>query len=205
MSVTASKESIQHVSTAQSCPSLTYRIATLSDCESIVSLVNSSTRGDSSRQGWTSAESLLEGQRVDAGMLTEIINSNHEVVFIFFDENSKILVGCVHLKHDQTNKCAFLGMLAVRPDLQTQGFGKFIISTAENYALNNWNVEYIEMSTITLRTELIAFYHRRGYIDTGRREPFPAEHGKYGVPKQNGLELCFLRKPIKQFENKSSE
>ncbi|CAF0886052.1 unnamed protein product [Adineta steineri] len=96
-------------------------------------------------------------------------------------------------------------MLAVRPDLQTQGFGKFIISTAENYALNNWNVEYIEMSTITLRTELIVFYHRRGYFDTGRREPFPAEHGKYGVPKQNGLELCFLRKSIKQFENKSSE
>lgn len=30
------------------------------------------------------------------------------------------------------------------------------------------------MTVITIRTELIAWYQRNGYQDTGKREPFPA-------------------------------
>ncbi|MCC6762735.1 MAG: GNAT family N-acetyltransferase, partial [Chitinophagaceae bacterium] len=47
---------------------------------------------------------------------------------------------------------------------------------------------------ITARTELIAWYNRRGYNDTGERKPFP-DNPVFGTPLQP-LEFMMLEKEI---------
>ncbi|CAF3838584.1 unnamed protein product [Rotaria sordida] len=103
---------------------------------------------------------------------------------------------CIPLQHDTEVKKTHLGMLTVRPDLQTRGYGKFIISVAENFARPHWHAELIEMSVLIQRTELVAYYIRRGYIDTGRRQPFSPDDSRFGIAKKNDLELCILAKSL---------
>jgi ribosomal protein S18 acetylase RimI-like enzyme len=194
----ASIESIEQNNTKQSDVPLTYRVATLLDCESLSLLVNSSYRGESSCQGWTTEDSLVGGPRIDVQMLADIINDNTNIILVFFDLTDKILVGCTHLQLKSAIKAAYLGMLTVRPNLQAKEYGKFIMSVAENYAVNNWNVEYMEMTVIIFREELIAYYKRRGYVDTGRREPFPIDYIKFVIPKKANLEFCVLKKYVKK-------
>ncbi|CAF1302340.1 unnamed protein product [Rotaria sordida] len=81
-------------------------------------------------------------------------------------------------------------MLTVRPDLQTRGYGKFILSMAENYAVNKWNIDDIDMTVLIQRPELIEYYKRRGYIDTGQREPYPMHGNKYAqMARAIGIDL----------------
>jgi ribosomal protein S18 acetylase RimI-like enzyme len=188
----------ENASINQSDAPLTYRVATLQDCESLSLLINSAYRGESSCQGWTTEDSLVGGQRVDIQMLTDVINDHKNVILVFFDRTDQTLIGCVQLQHKPEVKSAYLRMLTVRPNLQGQGYGKFIMSVAENYAVNNWNVEYVEMTVIIQRSELIAYYNRRGYVDTGLRKPFPSHDIKFGIPKRNDLEFCVMQKCFKK-------
>lgn len=176
---------------------LNYRIATLEDCESLWALIESCFRGEVSCQGWTSEHELLGGQRVDVEILTDMINDSSNVIFMFFDWNTNDLVGCVRLENIPERKTAYLGMLSVSPTLQNRGYGKFILSIAENYAANNWNVESIEITVIDLRTELLDFYQRRGYVDSGQREPFPFDDPKFGIAKRRDFQFYVLRKSMK--------
>ena len=41
----------------------------------------------------------------------------------------------------------------------------------------------MEMTVISLRKELLAWYHRHGYLSTGRTEAFP-DDGRFGIPRQ---------------------
>ena len=45
--------------------SLEFRCATLADVDTIVTLVESAYRGESSKAGWTTEADLLDGQRTD--------------------------------------------------------------------------------------------------------------------------------------------
>jgi hypothetical protein len=50
------------------------------------------------------------------------------------------------------------------------------------------------MTVISVRTELIAWYERQGWSDTGKRKPFP-ENEPFGSPKQP-LEFIILKKKV---------
>jgi hypothetical protein len=47
---------------------------------------------------------------------------------------------------------------------------------AEIYARETLGVKKLEMMVIGIRTELIAWYIRRGYTMTGEKRPFPYNH-----------------------------
>ena len=51
------------------------------------------------------------------------------------------------------------------------------------------------MSVISIRTELIDWYKKRGYYDTGKTKPFPKDDPAFGIPKQP-LEFIILEKDI---------
>ena len=44
---------------------------------------------------------------------------------------------------------------------------------------------YMKMTVIIDRAELITYYNRCGYTDTSRRQPFPANDSRFGIPKEN--------------------
>ncbi|CAF3959378.1 unnamed protein product [Rotaria sp. Silwood1] len=178
-------------------PVLTYRVAVLTDCEALAALVNSGYRGESSRQGWTTEEALVGGLRTHPSVLTDIIQDKNNVILLFFDESKNDLIGCVHLRRNPDERSALLGMLIVRPDLQGRDYGKFILSTAETYVQDTWNVEFVKIKVLIQRPELVEFYNRRGYIDTGRRELFPKDDPLVGIAKVKGLELSIMKKCIK--------
>ncbi|MCC5812161.1 MAG: GNAT family N-acetyltransferase [Ectothiorhodospiraceae bacterium] len=161
------------------------------DIPDIVALVNAGYRGDSSRLGWTTEADLLGGQRTDEEEISELMAMADSVFLLGFQQSR--LVGVVHLRLD--GDAVHLGMLTVRPGMQGAGIGKWLMAEAEGFARARWQARNMLMAVITLRHELIAYYHRRGYQTTGERQPFPASE-RFGIPKVAALEFEILRKVL---------
>ena len=161
--------------------------AALSDISAIKVLLNIAYRGESSKQGWTTEALLIGGDtRANDVMVKEVIQKAGSVILIY--KKDKIL-GCVNLQ--QHNDRLYLGMFSVLPALQGGGIGKKLLLAAEEYALH-LKCRAIYMSVISLRTELIDWYKRHGYSDTGKRIPFEEDEvtGKHLRP----LEFMILEK-----------
>ena len=84
-------------------------------------------------------------------------------------------------------------MLTVCPELQGSGLGKKIIKAAEQYAAEQ-NCNAIEMTVISVRSELIEWYERQDYHDTGKRSPFPDD--PLSIQKKP-LEFITMEKTLK--------
>lgn len=153
---------------------LTFRLAEKHDAVFVADLVNSAYRGDTSRQGWTTEADLLQGPRIDADEVQQLIAAPDSVVLLCLQ--AQVIIGCVHL--EKTEESAYLGMFVVRPDLQSSGIGKTFMQTAEAHAQQRWGVNKIWMTVISVRHELIAYYQRRGYVRTSRVKPFPFANDK---------------------------
>ncbi len=78
-------------------------------------------------------------------------------------------MGCVNLQ--QHGEKLYLGMFSVSPHLQGGGIGKQLLQAAEAYA-KSVHCTAIYMAVISVRTELIQWYQRHGYKDTGERKCF---------------------------------
>ncbi|CAM5420690.1 N-acetyltransferase OS=Streptomyces microflavus OX=1919 GN=Smic_03150 PE=4 SV=1 [Streptomyces microflavus] len=87
-------------------------------------------------------------------------------------------------------------MFAVRPGAQGGGLGKVIIAEAERTARESWGVTEMQMTVISAREELIAWYERRGYRRTGRLTPFPYGDERFGIPQRDDLAFELLVKTI---------
>lgn len=174
-------------------PPLTFRTATLADVDAIVAVVESAYRGDASRAGWTTEADLLGGQRTDAGKVREIVSARTERMILAFRERD--LVASILLK-DEGNGVAYVGMLAVRPTLQRGGTGRALLAEAERIAATDLGATTMRMTVIPLRTELVAWYERRGYRRTGEQEPFPYGDERFGQPKRNDLYFVVLTKAL---------
>lgn len=155
------------------------RFAQVSDVEHLEKLVNSAYRGDSSRKGWTTEADLLDGIRTNQEQLTQQISGPRSTMLIYEDAN-KQPIACVYLEQKET--ALYLGMLTVQPDLQSAGIGKKLLLAAEEYAV--WlGKNAIQMTVISVRASLIAWYQRRGYLLTDTKEKFPTGTA-FGIPKQ---------------------
>lgn len=172
--------------------SLAFRAATVKDVRAIVILVQSAYRGEASRAGWTTEADLLDGQRTDAEEVVALIRSPDSRILLA--EQAGELLASVHLEK-RGAKCHF-GMFAVQPPRQRAGLGKAVLAEAERMVRDEWACRAMHMTVITLRTELIAWYERRGYQRTGAVIPFPYGDVHFGIPKRDDLQLEILRKPL---------
>ncbi len=59
-----------------------------------------------------------------------------------------------------------------------------------------WGCTRTRMTVIDRRLELLAYYARRGYVPTGRTEPFPSDVPGFGVPKTSVMILLELAKTL---------
>ena len=162
----------------------------IADIPELVVLVNSAYRGDSSKKGWTTEADLLDGVRVTAETLLEQLNTPGQHFLKALDTKGSI-IGCVSLL-EKSNKI-YLGMLTVTPELQGAGIGKLLMQAAEDFA-KDLGKTHIEMTVISVRAELIAYYERRGYQLTGEKRPFPNDP-KFGIQKQP-LEFIVMEKAL---------
>lgn len=169
---------------------LSFRPARVEEAEAVAALVNSAYRGEESRAGWTTEADFLEGRRTDSWEIRGLIERPESLVLLC--ERDGETVGCVHLRRE--GDAAYLGMLVVKPALQTAGIGKELMAESERFVRREWGARAITMSVLTLRPELIAFYERRGYRRTGRRIPFPPV--SLSTPLVGGLEFEVLEKRL---------
>lgn len=168
---------------------VTFRGATIDDADELAALVNSCYRGDSSRRGWTTEADILDGSRTDREEILSLITTAGSAVVLCSDQNA--IIGSVHVRQERSS--CYLGMLVVNPELQGGGLGSQLMRAAENHARQVWASEKMTMSVISSRSELIAFYERRGYRRTGEMKPFVIDE-VHGIPRVEGIEFEVLEK-----------
>jgi ribosomal protein S18 acetylase RimI-like enzyme len=173
---------------------VTYRDATDDDIDAVVALVESAYRGESSRAGWTTEADLLDGQRTDSDAVRAIVGSSRTRMLLATTGNGTLL-GCCQLERRHHGVCYF-GMFAVSPLRQGGGLGHGLLSEAERVAREEWGARSMQMTVITQRRDLIAWYERRGYAATGETEPFPHGNDRFGLPRREDLVFEVLAKPL---------
>ena len=171
---------------------LRYRDATAADVPAIVGLVTRAYRGEASRAGWTTEADLLDGNRiVPEVLLADIARPQSRILLA---EAGDTLVGCAHVAAE--GGAGYFGMFAVDPGLQRAGVGRAILAEAERVVREDWRLALLRMTVIDLRTELIAWYERRGYRTTGETRPFPATDPRFGLPRRDDLRFAVLEKDL---------
>jgi len=169
------------------------RPATLADIPALHRLVERAYRGDTARKGWTHEADLLGGQRTDVEALSDMIADPMQRILLAIGADG--LVGCVQVSQKNADT-AYLGLLSVDPDVQAGGLGKALIDAAERTAQAEFSASTIEMTVITQRSELIAYYERRGYALTGETRPFPHDDERFGLPVTRDLSFVVLAKAL---------
>ena len=162
--------------------------ATIGDAAELSALINSAYRGETSKKGWTTEADLLEGTRTTPKELATIITTPHHYLLKFIRDEK--IIGSVLLIAKK--EVLYLGMLTVSPELQNSGIGKQLLQAAEQLA-QQLELSRIQMTVIGIRKELLAWYIRNGYEDTGVREPFPFGEGDKALTSEP-LDFIVLEK-----------
>ncbi|KAJ1552889.1 hypothetical protein HK405_009681, partial [Cladochytrium tenue] len=194
-----------------------FRLACAADAPAVVRLVNSAYRGDSGRQGWTTESDYLDGQRLDETMFhTDILADESKSLLVLpkavwraeqaqpaegndgaADDGE--LIACVmveRLAKDPAAAAVYVGMVTVQPTAQGGGLGSKLLAAAEVYAVARFGARKAVMTVLEPRSELIAFYERRGYRRTGETEPFMYGEERFGIPKRDDLVFLKMEKEL---------
>ena len=107
-----------------------------------------------------------------------------------------LLVGSVLLELSAGR--AYIGMVSVRPLLQARGVGRALLAECERIAALEQPGAKLRMTVIGQRSELIAWYQRRGYQPTGERVAFPYGQPRCGLPRRADLYFEVLEKDLAQ-------
>ncbi|WP_344603646.1 GNAT family N-acetyltransferase [Sporichthya brevicatena] len=168
------------------------RVATAADVPSLQRLIHSAYRGESSRAGWTHEADLLDGNRIDEDMLRAELADPGTTLFLTEDDAGPR--GCCVVT-DRGDGTAYFGTFAVRPAAQGGGLGDALLRHAESHA-RSLGARRMELTVVTQRADLIAWYARRGYTPTGETRPFPYGDERFGRPRRDDLAFAVLVKPL---------
>jgi ribosomal protein S18 acetylase RimI-like enzyme len=172
---------------------LSLQLATDSDIPAIVTLMNAAFRGIEAELGWSTEAGYITGARTNETLIYEEIAEGAHFLLLH-DPQTAALQGCVSLKA-LSSEVWYLGSLTVDPALQNSGFGRMLLSAAEDYAFAR-GARTIEMTVVGIRDTLIAWYERRGYARTGEVRPFPYGDDRFGTPMRDDLDFVVFRKSL---------
>lgn len=167
----------------------TFRVADESDASAITKLVNAAYRPSQGAAGWTHEAELVAGERTTPAQVVETIRRPNSVILVRCRKSAA--VACVHVEKEGND--SHIGMLAVDPALQATGIGKQMLALAEDYAVETFGAEKFILIVVSARSELVAFYLRRGYQRTGFPMDYPISAGT-GIPRNSALKIEVLEK-----------
>ena len=169
--------------------------------EGVVALMQRAYRGEESRQGWTSEADLIDGDRTSVEQITAILDDPNEVLLVAISK-SEGLIGCAAIERfDATSDsvstitCLF-GKFAVEPKAQGGGLGKKLLAAAEATAIEHFKAQRMQMTVVSQRHELIEFYKRRGYYQTGNHVLMADIHEDPAMTKGHDLILLEFEKAL---------
>ena len=170
-----------------------WRKAILDDAAALEALIESAYRGDASRAGWTTEADLLGGNRTSIDMLLSTLEDDDQTVLACDDADGLLATVTV----ERRDGYGYIGAVSVRPTSQGQGIGRDLLVQAERVIGEEWQLERARMTVIAQRPELIDWYARRGYHDTGETAPFPYGDARFGAPQRDDLYFVILEKALR--------
>ena len=158
---------------------LKYRLATLADVGPVHQLIELAYRGDETAGRWDSESHILKGPRTTSEHVSACIEAA-DSRFVLAEQADQLL-GCALIQRTAPDAPddagnggdAYFGMFAISPRTRGEGLGKMVLAECERRARDLWKPPGLQLTVISLRTELIAWYERQGYALTGGRVPFP--------------------------------
>ena len=155
---------------------LKFRKASTDDFSQLISLINRAYREDYG-QSWTNEAEFVAGLRIDEQQLRAAFeNENFHLYLAEIDHDltSLRVVACIGLVFNQNE--VEIGTFCVDPIFQNTGIGKTVLSFAEQQALLlQPELNKYVMYVLDVRSELLAYYQRRGYQQTELKIPYPLE------------------------------
>jgi len=159
----------------QNAASVMIRVAGIEDQPSIVSVTNQAF----------AVEPFLDGARTSAPEIEAMFGTGEFLVGIASD----VMVGSVYT--EVRGECGYFGMLAVRLSQQGTGLGRTMIQAAEQHCRTK-GCTRMELTVLSLRTELPPLYRKFGYHETGRK-PF---HTTRQIVGNQPCELILMSKQL---------
>jgi len=135
-----------------------FRVAETRDTEAITRVIN---------EAFAVERFFIDGDRIDAERVRNVFDRGR----FLLAEDDQGLAGCVYV--EVRGERGYLGLLSVEPTRQRTGLGRKLTIAAEDY-LRVAGCRAVDLAVVNLRTELLPFYRRLGYTETGTA-PFPAE------------------------------
>jgi GNAT superfamily N-acetyltransferase len=109
----------------------------------------------------------FDGDRVDAEKVRAYMDKG---TFLIAEDESGSL-GCVYI--ELRGERGYLGLLSVKSTRQGSGLGSRVVAAAEDFARSK-GARAMDLRVISPRAELLPFYRRLGYEETGTA-PFPPD------------------------------
>jgi GNAT superfamily N-acetyltransferase len=103
---------------------------------------------------------VFDRDRVDAD---EVRTYMQKGTFLLAEEDGSF-VACVYVELREDH--GYLGLLSVDPSRQGSGFGRQLVAAAEDFA-RKAGAGIMNLRVISARAELLPFYRRAGYEETG--------------------------------------
>ena len=171
---------------------LKFRLACQNDLPFLVSLINGAYRSGGAKS-WTSEVNIVAGQRIDLNQLQQALAQPDFELWLLEREQADVseVQGCIGLTLN--SESAEIGTFCVDPKAQNAGLGRKLLAFAEAYIQQNHQaIRVLEMHVLHVRTELIAFYQRCGYVQTQKVAAYPV-NANVGQPLL-ALHLVHLQK-----------
>ena len=165
------------------------------DFPTVIRLVNDAYRGWGAVKSWNTEVNLIAGPRLDDQSLPAMLAESPGGVLLVHRDDTGTVIGTVWLEPQADRATWYLGLLCVEPALQQQHLGARILQAAERYAAAR-GATRIRMTVLEVRTTLLDWYKRRGYQDSGEREPYPTDNARTGLPLVKGLQFVVLQKVL---------
>jgi len=150
------------------------REATVDDADSLAALINAAYRVE---------DFFKIGDRIEVDGVRHEMESGRFLVL----EDDNGIAGCVYV--EVRGELGYFGLLSVDPSRQGRGLGTTLLRAAEEFC-RGAGCRTMEILVVNLRTELLPYYRRHGYSESGVR-PFPEDE-----PTKRPCHFVVLRKSL---------
>ncbi len=132
------------------------RHATITDIPAMLPLINLAFE----------VETFIAGPRTTEAELQAMLGTGE---FLLADDDGSIAASVyTELRGEFPGRRGYFAMLAVSPTRQGMGLGRTIINAAEQHCRTK-GCTHMDITVLTLRTELPPFYRKLGYVQTGMK------------------------------------
>ena len=155
---------------------LEFRAATPDDAVQVQQFVEAAFRAEDARPNWTADMGLGRVfKRPLEDVQAAIAHPDDNAIVLATDARTGALVGTVQVARRADGAVGRIAFLSVDPGCQNAGLGRRVLAAGEDFCRRTWGASKMSLSALSPRRELIGWYTRRGYRETGERVPFPKE------------------------------